>query len=170
MFPLYLAMIVLVPISVMAFLLNSCIQSLRSNRRIRLHEKGLMGIQTDMYRVPLLINGMREVVEDVYENLNNAQSHEYLGEEPEPEMSVKEPAPLLPVKAPVVEEPVTVESVKSVSVSKRKIGVPRKFNLHVTNANLHGHANYVFPIGQARRQRHSYPRTGTLPIPHDRSS
>jgi len=78
--PLLLAMIIFIPFGVAAFLLNSGIQSFRSNRRIRLHEKGLAGIQTSNYRVPLLITGMRGAVEDVYESLNSAQSNEYLRE------------------------------------------------------------------------------------------
>jgi hypothetical protein len=76
--PFFLAMILFIPFGVIAFLINSAVQSLRSGRRIRLHEKGLAGIQPSIYRVPLLITGMREAVEDVYENLNSAQSHEYL--------------------------------------------------------------------------------------------
>lgn len=76
--PLILAMIVFIPIGVVAFLINSGVQSLRSNRRIRLHERGLAGIQPGNYRVPLLITGVREAAESVYENLNSAQSHEYL--------------------------------------------------------------------------------------------
>lgn len=76
--PFFLAMILFIPFGVIAFLINSAVQSLRSGRRIRLHESGLAGIQPGNYRVPLLITGMREAVEDVYENLNSAQSYEYL--------------------------------------------------------------------------------------------
>ena len=76
--PFFLAMVLFIPFGVVAFLINSAVQSLRSGRRIRLHESGLAGIQPGNYRVPLLITGMREAVEDVYENLNSAQSHEYL--------------------------------------------------------------------------------------------
>ena len=90
--PFLLAMILFIPFGVLAFLLNSAVQSLRSNRRIRLHEKGLMGIQPGNYRVPLLITGMREAVEDVYENLNSAQSHEYLVAGTEDEAAHEEPS------------------------------------------------------------------------------
>ncbi|CAL3973524.1 unnamed protein product [Diplocarpon coronariae] len=76
--PFLVAMMFFIPLGVVAFLLNSGVQSLRSSRRIRLHERGLAGIQPSNYRVPLLITGMREAVEDVYENLNSAQSNEYL--------------------------------------------------------------------------------------------
>lgn len=76
--PFLMAMIFFIPIGVVAFLINSGVQSLRSTRRIRMHEKGLAGIQPGNYRVPLLITEMREAVEDVYENLNSAQNNEYL--------------------------------------------------------------------------------------------
>ncbi|KAN0112712.1 DUF676 domain containing protein [Hyaloscypha variabilis] len=90
--PLFLAMMFFIPIGVVAFLINSGVQSLRSNRRIRLHERGLAGIQPGNYRVPLLIKGMREAVEDVYENLNSAQSNEYLVAGTEEEAAQEEPA------------------------------------------------------------------------------
>ncbi len=90
--PLFLAMIFFIPIGVVAFLVNSGVQSLRSNRRIRLHERGLAGIQPGNYRVPLLITGMREAVEDVYENLNSAQSNEYLVAGTEEEAAQEEPS------------------------------------------------------------------------------
>lgn len=90
--PFLLAMVFFIPIGVVAFLINSGVQSLRSNRRIRLHEKGLAGIQPGNYRVPLLLTGMREAVEDVYENLNSAQSHEYLVQGSEEEAAQEEPS------------------------------------------------------------------------------
>jgi hypothetical protein len=90
--PFLLAMVFFIPIGVVAFLINSGIQSLRSSRRIALHEKGLAGIQPGNYRVPLLINGMRETVEDVYENLNSAQSNEYLVAGTEEEAAHEEPS------------------------------------------------------------------------------
>ncbi|KAK2627550.1 hypothetical protein QTJ16_003516 [Diplocarpon rosae] len=94
--PFLLAMMLFIPLGVVAFLLNSGVQSLRSNRRIRLHERGLAGIQPGNYRVPLLITGMREAVEDVYENLNSAQSNEYLVAGTEEEAAQEEPgSPIL---------------------------------------------------------------------------
>lgn len=75
--PFLIAMVLFIPLGVVAFLINSGVQSFRSKRRIKLHEKGLAGLQPEVYRVPLITN-MREAVEDVYENLNSAQSHEYL--------------------------------------------------------------------------------------------
>lgn len=93
--PFFLAMFLFIPIGVVAFLINSGVQSLRSNRRIRLHERGLAGIEPGNYRVPLLITGMREAVEDVYENLNSAQSHEYLVAGTEEEAASEPPSPSL---------------------------------------------------------------------------
>jgi len=93
--PFLMAMIFFIPFGVVAFLINSGVQSLRSSRRIKLYEKGLAGIEPGNYRVPLLITGMREAVEDVYENLNSAQSHEYLVEGTEEE-AADSPASSLP--------------------------------------------------------------------------
>ncbi|TGO60600.1 hypothetical protein BCON_0034g00360 [Botryotinia convoluta] len=76
--PLFAALVVFIPFGVVAFLLNSAVQTVRSSKRIRLHEQGLAGIQPNDYRFPLLINSMRETVEDVYENLNATQDNEYL--------------------------------------------------------------------------------------------
>ena len=90
--PFLLAMILFIPLGVVAFLINSGVQSLRSTRRIRLHEKGLAGIQPGNYRVPLLITGMRDAVEDVYENLNSTQSNEYLVHGTEEEEAHGEPS------------------------------------------------------------------------------
>jgi hypothetical protein len=90
-----MAMVIFIPFGVVAFLINSGVQSLRSNRRIRLHESGLAGIQPGNYRVPLLITGMREAVEDVYENLNSAQSNEYLVAGTEEEAASEPNSPVL---------------------------------------------------------------------------
>lgn len=85
--PFKVALIIFIPIGVVAFLINSGIQTFNSSRRIRLHEAGRAGIEISGYRrMPLLITGMRSTVEDVYENLNSTQDNEYLasaGEEEE---------------------------------------------------------------------------------------
>jgi hypothetical protein len=75
--PLFLALVLFVPIGTIAFLINSGIQTVSSTRRIKLHEAGQAGIDLSSYRMPF-ITDIREAVEDVYENLNNAQSAEYL--------------------------------------------------------------------------------------------
>lgn len=92
--PVILAVILIVPLGTVIFLINSGIQSLRSSRRIRLHENGLAGIQPAEYRVPLLIKGVQEAVEDAYENLNSSQDNEYLtvDEEGNIESDVPQPA------------------------------------------------------------------------------
>ncbi|KAK0719738.1 putative serine esterase-domain-containing protein [Lasiosphaeris hirsuta] len=79
--PFVLALIVFVPIGVVAFFINSAIQTVRSSRRVKLHEKGLAGINPEGYRVNLWINEIREAVEDAYENLNSSQRQEYLASE-----------------------------------------------------------------------------------------
>ena len=77
--PRVLALIVFIPIGIVAFLINSLIQTFRSSRRIRLHELGLAGIQTQDYRMPIWIKEIRGAVENAYENLNSAQPQSFLG-------------------------------------------------------------------------------------------
>lgn len=79
--PLAVAIAVFVPIGVAAYLVNSVIQNVRSSQRIRLHEKGQLGVSIDEYRVPLLIKELRGEVESAYEALNSSQGQEYLGED-----------------------------------------------------------------------------------------
>ncbi|KAG9234212.1 putative serine esterase-domain-containing protein [Amylocarpus encephaloides] len=90
--PFILAMVFFIPIGVVAFLINSGVQSVRSTRRIKLHERGLAGIEPGNYRVPLLISGVRGAVEDAYENINSSQSHEYLVDGTEEEEAQQEPS------------------------------------------------------------------------------
>ncbi|KAJ6782793.1 hypothetical protein PWT90_04150 [Aphanocladium album] len=83
--PLALTIVVFVPIGVAAFLVNSVIQNIRSSKRIRLHEQGLLGVSIEEYRVPLLIKELRGEVESAYEVLNSSQRQEYLGADDEEE-------------------------------------------------------------------------------------
>ncbi len=76
--PLMIAIVVFVPIGVIAFLFNSLVQTFRSSKRIQLHESGKAGIQIENYRSPIWIQDVRGTVEDVYENLNNWQGESYL--------------------------------------------------------------------------------------------
>ncbi|KAK0613414.1 putative serine esterase-domain-containing protein [Immersiella caudata] len=76
--PLILALTVFIPIGVVAYLVNSAIQTIRSINRVKQHESGLAGIDIKSYRVPLWINEIREAVEDAYEEINSSQNQEYL--------------------------------------------------------------------------------------------
>ncbi|AEO62466.1 uncharacterized protein THITE_2106661 [Thermothielavioides terrestris NRRL 8126] len=77
--PLVAALALVIPLGVVAFLVNSAIQTARSSRRVRLHERGLAGIPVqDFRRVSLWIKEIREAVEHTYENLNSAQHQAYL--------------------------------------------------------------------------------------------
>lgn len=76
--PLILALTVFIPIGVVAYLINSVIQTFRSSKRVKKHESGLAGINVKNYRVNLWINELREAVEDAYEEMNSSQRQEYL--------------------------------------------------------------------------------------------
>ncbi|KAI0024126.1 DUF676-domain-containing protein [Xylariomycetidae sp. FL0641] len=74
--PLVLALAILIPVGVVVFLANAGVQTVRSARRIKLHETGLAGIEVHRYRaVPLWIRG---TVDGVYEELSGAQKQAYL--------------------------------------------------------------------------------------------
>lgn len=91
--PFFVALVAYVPFGIVTVLVNSGMEALRSNRRIRLYEQGLSSIQPDTYRVPLLITGIQEAVEDVYKNVNSAQNHEYLPSDVDEEAALEGMAP-----------------------------------------------------------------------------
>ncbi|KEF55010.1 uncharacterized protein A1O9_08663 [Exophiala aquamarina CBS 119918] len=78
--PIYLALLVIVPIATVAFLINSGIQTFRSRRRIQLHETDPEGAGFGVYRIPYMVREMRVGLEDAFENMNSAQEQEYLPE------------------------------------------------------------------------------------------
>ncbi|RJE21184.1 lipase serine esterase [Aspergillus sclerotialis] len=77
--PLWLFVATVLPIILVIFLGNSVIQTIRSRQRIRLHEEGTNGILFGSYKVPLLVQDMRHVMEDAFENANSRQDPEYIG-------------------------------------------------------------------------------------------
>lgn len=72
--PIYALLLAILPFAATAFLINSGIQSFRSQRRRILHDKG----DSAEYKVPLLIQSVQHVVEDALENAQGAQEPEYL--------------------------------------------------------------------------------------------
>jgi hypothetical protein len=79
--PFVLFISLFMTIGVPIFLITSGVQSLRSSRRIRLHHEGKAGIGPEEYKVPLLVSMVqeaRQTAEDFFENVNQAQSQEYL--------------------------------------------------------------------------------------------
>ena len=78
--PIYLALAILIPIATLAFLVNSVIQTLRSRRRIQLHENDQGGEGFGVYKIPYMVQEMRVGLEDAFENVNSAQQQEYLPE------------------------------------------------------------------------------------------
>jgi len=70
---------IFVPIGLSVFLSSAAVQSVRSSKRIKLHEDGKAGIDTSRYRVPLWLKRARANLDDAFENMNNSHDHEYLG-------------------------------------------------------------------------------------------
>lgn len=111
--PLFAFLVVFIPIGTTLFLCNSAIQSFRSQQRIRLHEMGGAGIEAGRYRVPLMLNAARKEVEDMFENVNNAQEQEYLDADSEETASPTQPI------SPRFERRNPVADVEAVKESKR---------------------------------------------------
>ncbi len=78
--PIFLALAIVIPIASIAFLINSTIQTMRSRRRIQLHETDYERRGFSGYRIPFMVQDVRQAVEDAFENVNSAQRQEYLPE------------------------------------------------------------------------------------------
>jgi hypothetical protein len=76
--PTFLALAVIIPIASIVFLINSTIQTMRSRRRIQLHETDYEGQGFSGYRVPFMVQDAQQAIEDAFENVNSAQRQEYL--------------------------------------------------------------------------------------------
>lgn len=72
--PMYALVFTLLPLAATLFLVNSGIQSVRSQNRRTLHEKG----NSAEYKVPLLVQNVQHAVEDALENAQGNQEQEYL--------------------------------------------------------------------------------------------
>ncbi|KAF4467957.1 lipase serine esterase [Fusarium albosuccineum] len=141
--PLMLAVGILVPIGVVAFLFNSVIQTVRSSSRIKLHETGQAGLNVEEYRMPVWIKEFREEVEHAYETLNSAQNQEYLATEDEDEdenlnaedrrVLVRERRMSMPSQPTLALAPYQFEMIRNLD----SLGW-RKYPVHIQN---HGHTH-----------------------------
>lgn len=78
--PVFALLSVLIPIGSVVFLINSGVQQVRSQKRIRLHEEGKAGIGLGSYRIPLMVDNARSAMEGAFENINARQGQQYLPE------------------------------------------------------------------------------------------
>lgn len=85
------ALAVFLPIGITGFLLNSVVQTVRSGQRIQLHTQGRAGIDPARYRIPLMINAVRQEAEQVFESTNNSQQQDYLSAGSEDMASTTQP-------------------------------------------------------------------------------
>ena len=76
--PLFALLAVLIPIGSVVFLINSGVQTVRSQKRIRLHEEGKSGIGLGNYRIPLMVENARTTMESAFANINAGQRQHYL--------------------------------------------------------------------------------------------
>ncbi|KAH0537670.1 hypothetical protein FGG08_005535 [Glutinoglossum americanum] len=75
---IYSVLVLLIPIGTIVFLINSVVQSIRSSRRIRLHEEGKAGVGIGSYRIQPIVGNIQSIVEGVFDDLNRSQDSEYL--------------------------------------------------------------------------------------------
>lgn len=85
--PLAAMLTVLVPIGSVIYLVNSGIQSVRSQQRIRLHEQGRAGIGFGSYRIPLMIENARGTVENALARVTTGSGHHESGRHDKSEAS-----------------------------------------------------------------------------------
>jgi len=78
--PIYAGLSILIPIAVVVFLINSGIQTIRSQKRILLHEQDDDDSGYQRYRISWMVQDMRAGLEDAFEATNAAQQQEYLPE------------------------------------------------------------------------------------------
>jgi len=76
--PVFALLFVLIPVGSVVFLINSGIQSARSQQRIKMHEEGKAGIGLGSYRIPLLVENARSAMEGAMQNMNSGQTQHYL--------------------------------------------------------------------------------------------
>lgn len=152
--PVMVAVAVFVPIGVAAYLLNSVIQNFRSSSRIKLHEKGELGVSIEEYRVPLLIKELRGEVENAYEVLSNAQGQEFLGEDDdeddtamnseERDLMVRERRQSIPTQPTLALTPHQFEMVRSLDTLNW-----RKYPVWIQNVR-HSHGAIIARIDKPR--------------------
>ncbi|KAJ5103374.1 hypothetical protein N7532_003903 [Penicillium argentinense] len=76
--PFWMLILLLIgPVSTL-FLINSAIQTFRSQRRIKLHGEGKNGLRFGRYKVPFLIRDAQYALEEAFEKVNNRQEPAYL--------------------------------------------------------------------------------------------
>ncbi|KAJ5174473.1 uncharacterized protein N7482_000350 [Penicillium canariense] len=85
--PFWLLVILLVPPASTIFLANAAVQTCRSRQRIRLHTEGKNKVLFGRYKVPLLVQDVHHVMEEVFENVNARQEPAYLSSTEEDNLS-----------------------------------------------------------------------------------
>jgi hypothetical protein len=147
--PLMALLAVIIPLGTTLFLCNAAVQSVKSRQRIRMHEEGKAGFDIAGYRIPLMINNVREEVEGMYENINQGHSQQYLSDDSEemPKRSSnsdmtqpkesKQPALNFPTLALTPEQFTMIEALDNAGF--------KKYLVHIHNVR-HSHAAIIVRI------------------------
>lgn len=158
--PIYILLFLLIPPASTIFLGNAALQTVRSRQRIRLHGEGKNGKLFGRYRVPLLVQDVQHIMEEVIENASARQEPAYISEtETEAEESdltkrsaesrrddaisidsstqpanFEDPAPEFPILALTPEQFAIIDSLNGVGF--------RKYPVHI-HKHRHSHAAII---------------------------
>ena len=153
--PVFALIIAIIPVGAVIFLINSGVQSVRSQQRIKLHEAGKAGIGLGSYRIPLMVENARSAMEGAFENMSASQAQQYLpfddsensdGNTSQTEKHRSETAPLMlkrtssrhddfPTLALTAEQFAMVQALDDVGFRKHRVHIHK---------NRHSHAAIIF--------------------------
>lgn len=163
--PLIAFLAVFLPIAGTIFAMSSVYQTARSRKRIQLHEAGKLGIATGMYKIPLMVQGVQRMGEDMYENMANTQGQDYLPENLESEseaefsesplLSKKNTSPSEKPKGKVDEQP--IDEFPTLALTREQFAMVKnldevgweKHPVHIHNAG-HSHAAIIVRMAVKR--------------------
>lgn len=115
--PIFAGLSVILPIAVVVFLVNSGVQTIRSQKRILLHEQDNEESGFQRYRISWMVQDLRAGFENVYEAANSAHQQEYLPEGAE-ESSIEDS--MSPERVDNVPDNANEEKHKQASTSLRR--------------------------------------------------
>lgn len=154
--PIYAGLSLFLPLAIVIFLVNSGIQTVRSQKRILLHEQDHEDAGYQRYRMSWMVQDVRASIEDVFEATNSAQQQEYLpqgseelveGEPLELDHTEKAPSPVLRRRSTTGERapdfPTLALTPAQFAMIRALDDVGfRKFGVHIHNST-HSHAALI---------------------------
>ena len=144
--PIIAGLSLVLPIAIVVFLINSGIQTLRSQKRIVLHESDTDDSGFAQYRISWMVQSVRAGIEDVFEATNSAQQQEYLPDGSEELVDGDTPSSMIRTASSDVELE-KAEEVHSPTLRRKSTSSPSEFpTLALTPAQF-GMINALDEVG-----------------------